>query len=82
MALAQSAGVSLTGALKNQAGQWTILGDKVRDAVAGYAAMGQGAGMLGNDMLAVAIQTGLAGTKVSSLNSAMDQFVSNGTSVM
>ena len=85
MALAQSAGVSLTGQVQNQKGQWTALGERVRDAAAGYAAMGQSSGALGNDMLALAIQTGLAGTKVSALNQAWDSFMGNltgGTSAL
>jgi hypothetical protein len=35
MALAQSAGVSLTGAVKNSNGQWTVAGQKVAAAEAG-----------------------------------------------
>ncbi len=85
MMLATQAGVSLTGAVVNQKGQWTALGEKVREAVSGYAAMGQSSGALGNDMLALAIQTGLAGTKVSALNQAWDSFMGNltgGTSAL
>ena len=71
--------------MQNQKGQWTTLGERVRDAAAGYAAMGQSSGALGNDMLALAIQTGLAGTKVSALNQAWDSFMGNltgGTSAL
>jgi hypothetical protein len=77
--------VSLTGAVKNQAGQWTVLGEKVRDAYYGYQAMGQQAGAVGNDMLALAIQEGEAGTKMSALNQAWDSWMSGitgGTSGM
>ena len=80
MALAQSAGVNLTGALKNQAGQWTILGLKIKDAVAGYTAMGQPVGVVGDDVLALGIQAGLTATKVSQLNQAWDQFMQGVTS--
>jgi hypothetical protein len=75
MALAASAGVNLTGKLKTQGGAWTALGQQVRNAYRGYVAMGQSAGQIGHDMLAVAIQAGLAGTKVSALNQAWDQFM-------
>ena len=79
MALAASAGVNLTGVIMNQKGQWTALGEKINDAYRGFLAMGQSSGMIGNDMLAVAIQSGLAATKVSQLNQAMDQFMQNVT---
>ena len=61
LALAQSAGVNLTSALKNSNGQWTVAGEKVRDAVAGYHAMGEATGQVGADLNALSIQTGLAG---------------------
>jgi hypothetical protein len=85
MTLAQSANVNLTGAVKNQAGQWTVLGEKVRDAYYGYSAMGTASGAVGNDMLALAIQTGEAGTQMSKLNQAWDSWMSTitgGTSDM
>ena len=79
MALAGAANVSLTSELKNQKGQWTALGEQVRSYVAGLGAMGPASGMVGSDMLALAIDTGLAGTKVSQVNQAFDQFMSNVT---
>src|SRR6185437_1748237 len=39
--------------------------------------MGQSTGMVGRDMLALSIQSGLAATKVSQLNQAWDQFMAN-----
>ena len=79
MALAQQAGVSLTGQVQNQKGQWTALGEKVRDAYAGFRAMGVASGAVGQDMLALAIQTGEAGTKMSQLNQAWDSWMSTVT---
>jgi hypothetical protein len=75
MAVAQGAGVNLTNALKNQKGQWTQAGDQVRDYMDGLRAMGASTGMVGHDMLAMAIQTGLAGTKMQQVSEAFDQFM-------
>jgi hypothetical protein len=75
MGVAQAAGVNLTNALKTQKGQWTQAGDQVRDYMDGLRAMGESTGMVGHDMLAMAIQTGLAGTKMDQVNQAFDQFM-------
>jgi hypothetical protein len=77
MATAQNAGVSLTNALKNQKNQWTQAGDQIRDYIRGLGAMGQSTGQVGHDMLAMAIQTGLAGTKIQQVNEAWDEFMQN-----
>lgn len=77
MALAQTAGVNLTHALKTQSGAWNALGLQVKDQVAGFQAMGQSGGVVGRDMLAVAIQSGLAASKVAQLNQAWDEFMAN-----
>ena len=45
----------------------------------GYKAMDQVGGAIGADMNVLAIQSGLAGTKVSQLNQAWDQFIQNST---
>ena len=58
-----------------------VAGYQIEGLVQGYARMDQVGGTLGTDMNALAIQSGLAGTKVSSLNQALDQLVSNGTSL-
>lgn len=79
MALAQSAGVNLTGEVMNQKGQWTALGEKVNDAVSGYKAMGVAGAGLGNSMLAVAIATGEAATKMQTLNQDWDAFMQDMT---
>ena len=75
MALAQTAGVNLTHSLKDQSGQWNQLGQQIKDQVEGFRAMGQPMGAVGTDMTALAISSGLAATKVSSLNQAWDQFM-------
>ena len=85
MQLAQEANVHLTGAVQNAKGQWTALGEQVRDAATGFKAMGGSSGALGNDMLAVAIDTGEAGTKVQQLTQAWTAFMTGltgGTSSM
>lgn len=79
MALAQSANVNLTGSVMNAKGQWTALGEKVNDAYRGFLDMGVPVGAVGQDMLALAIQTGEAGTKMQALNSAWDSFMSTVT---
>jgi hypothetical protein len=77
MALAGAANVSLVGQLKTQSGAWTAAGEQIRDYVTGLGAMGTASGMVGNDMLALAIQEGEQGTKVEQLNQAWDSFMQN-----
>lgn len=77
MALAGAANVSLVGQLKTQSGAWTAAGEQIRDYVTGLGAMGTATGMVGNDMLALAIQEGEQGTKVEQLNQAWDSFMQN-----
>ncbi|HMH89688.1 MAG TPA: hypothetical protein VK586_01255 [Streptosporangiaceae bacterium] len=77
MALAQAAGVSLTSNITGQSQAADLARTKIADLVAGYMAMGAPLGVVGNDMTAVAIQTGLAGTQVSKLNSAWTEFMTN-----
>ena len=78
-ALADVAGIKLNkGILGNSAAAMQARAE-VEGLVQGYKAMDQVGGTLGNDMNALAAQTGLADTKVSSLNQAWDQFLSNAT---
>jgi len=79
MGVAQAAGVNLTNALKTQGGAWTVAGQQVKDYMTDMAGMGTASGAVGSDMLAVAIQSGLAATKVDALNQAWDEFMQNVT---
>ena len=81
LGLADIAGVKLATTQVTLGKNANVAGAQIESLVQGYKAMDQVGGALGTDMNVLAIQSGLAGTKVSSLNSAMDQFVSNGTSV-
>ena len=80
MALATAAGVNLTKNITGQGEAATIARDKIADLAQGYMSMSAPAGAIGNDMTAVAVQTGLAGTQVSKLNSAWDDFMDDLTS--
>ena len=75
LALADVAGVHLNQTLTKQS--WAMAQIKIEDQVRGYRAMGQSMGEVGKDMTALAIQSGLAASKVSQLNSAWDDFMSN-----
>lgn len=81
LALADAANVSLVKGITGSGNAAEIARAQVAGLVQGYRAMDQVGGTLGADMNAVAIQTGLADTQVSKLNSAWDQFVSNATGV-
>jgi hypothetical protein len=81
LALADVAGVKLSSTQLTLGKNANIAGAQIEGLVQGYKGLDQVGGALGTDMNALAIQSGLAGTKVSSLNSALDQFVTNGTSV-
>jgi hypothetical protein len=85
VALAAEANVSLTGVLKNQKGQWTALGQQILGTERGFQNMGATANMVGSYMQDIAVSEGLAGTKMQTVNQAIDQFVQNltgGTSGM
>jgi len=73
MALADAAGVKLNQTMTRQA--WAIAQIKIRDLVQGYQSMGAPLGAVGADIQAVAIQSGVAASKVSQLNQAWDQFM-------
>jgi hypothetical protein len=81
LGLADVAGVKLATTQITLGKNANVAGAEIESLVQGYKAMDQVGGALGTDMNVLAIQSGLAGTKVSSLNQAMDQFVQNGTSV-
>ena len=75
MALATTAGVKLNQTMGKQA--WAMAQIKIASLVQGYRSMGQPMGVVGSDMTALAIQSGLAATKVSALNQAWDEFMQN-----
>lgn len=75
--LADQAGVKLNQTLTKQG--WAIAQIQIASLVRGYQDMGQSAGVVGRDMTALAIQSGLAGSKMTQLNQAWDQFMSNVT---
>ena len=81
LALADVAGVKLANTQITLGKNANVAGAQIEGLVAGYSRLDQVGGALGTDMNALAIQSGLAGTRVSSLNQALDQFVSNSTSV-
>jgi hypothetical protein len=78
LALADAAGVKLNQTMTRQG--WAIAQIKIASLVEGYKAMGTPMGVVGKDMQALAIQSGLAGSKVTQLNQAWDEFMSNLTS--
>jgi hypothetical protein len=77
MELATEAGVKLANGIRGSGMAAQIARIKIADLTEGYKAMGQPAGAVGQDMTALAIQSELAATKVSALNSAWDDFMSN-----
>src|SRR5580704_4192459 len=79
MALADAAGVKLVKGITGQGQAAQIARQQIANLVTGYKAMDQVGGTLNNDMNALAAQAGLADTKVSGLNQAWDQFLSNAT---
>lgn len=77
LALADAAGVKLASGLTGATQAAVINRAMIDDLVHGYEAMGQPASEVGTDMSALAIQSGLAASKVSQLNQAWDQFMQN-----
>lgn len=77
LALADAAGVKLASGLTGATQAAIINRTMIDDLVKGYEAMGQPATEVGTDMTALAIQSGLAASKVSQLNQAWDQFMQN-----
>lgn len=78
--LATAAGVHLVNNITGQSQAAAILRDRIASLVAGYMAMSAPLNVVGADMTALAIQSGLAATKVAQLNQAWDQFMQNLTS--
>ncbi len=81
LALADVAGVKLATTEITLGRNANIAGAQIEGLVQGYQRMNQTGGILNNDMNVLAIQAGLAGTKVSSLNQALDQFIQNSTGI-
>jgi hypothetical protein len=81
LALADVANVKLAKGITGSGQAAQIARMQIAGLVQGFKAMDQTGGTLGQDMNVLAIQTGLADTKVQQLNSAWDQFISNSTSV-
>lgn len=77
MVLAQQAGVNLLNTLGP--GQWAIAQLQVANYVRGLQAMGQTTGAVGADESYLAIQSGLAASKVGQLNQAFSEFTQNMT---
>src|SRR5215831_4681297 len=77
LALATNAGVKLQDGILGTGKAAQIAMFQIEDYVRGLQAMGQPMGAIGNDMSALAIQSGLAATKVSQLNQAWDEFMGN-----
>lgn len=75
--LADAANVKLASGITGTGISAETARAQIASLVAGYRAMGQSSGEVGADMTALAIQSGLAGTKVSQLNSAWDDFMTN-----
>ena len=81
LALADAAGVNLGKTQVVMGKDANIAGQQVENLVTGYKRMDQVGGILGTDLNAVAIQSGLAGTQISKVNQALDQFQQNSTSL-
>ena len=77
MALASLANVQLAKGILGTGQNAQVARVQIASLVAGYKAMGAPLTAVGSDVEALAIQSGLAGTKVSDLNSAWDQFMQN-----
>jgi hypothetical protein len=77
LALAQLANVKLAQGITGTGQSAEIARLKIADLVAGYEAMGQPLGVVGKDMTALAIDSGLQATQVGKLNTAWDDFMTN-----
>jgi Transglycosylase SLT domain len=76
MELATQAGVKLTQNITGQSEAAEEARDKIEGLVLGYQDMGAPMGQVGNDMLALAIQSGEQGTKVQQLTQAWQNYMS------
>jgi SLT domain-containing protein len=81
LGIADAAGVKLVNGYNGQSQAAQQAQIQVAALVNGYAKMDQTGGTLGNSMNAVSVQAGLQASKVSSLNTAWDQFISMSTSL-
>jgi hypothetical protein len=77
MALATAANVNLAAGITGTGEAADVARIKIMDLVQGYQSMGAPIGAVGNDILALGIQSGLAGTKVEQLEQAWQQFMTN-----
>ena len=77
LALADLANVKLTNGILGSGSAAVVARAQIASLVQGYEAMSQPAGAIGGDVLALGIQSGLAASKVSQLNSAWDDFMTN-----
>lgn len=77
LAIATGANVKLSGSFVRLGKNASQAGFQIEDFMAGMKAMSAPASAIGNDMQAVAIQTGLTATKVAQLNQAWDQLMQN-----
>jgi hypothetical protein len=85
LALAQQASVNLTVGLTQSSDAADLARLKIDDLIEGYKAMGQPANIVGQDMTALAIDSGEASSEVSKLNTAWDDFMNDltgGTSAL
>ena len=80
--MAQEAGVNLTHALTGSSQAAQIARQQIANLVTGLGAMSAPAGVVGNDMEALGIQSQLAGTKVQQLNQAWDAWMGSVTGAM
>lgn len=81
-AMAQEAGVNLQHALTGSGQAAAIARQQIANFVTSLGAMSAPAGVVGNDMEAIGIQSQLAGTKVQQLNQAWDAWMSSVTGSM
>jgi hypothetical protein len=77
MALASLANVQLAKGIMGSGQSAQIARLQIASLVQGYMSMGAPLTAVGSDVNALAIQSGLASTQVSNLNSAWDQFMQN-----
>ena len=81
-AMAQEAGVNLQHSLLGSGQAAQIARQQIANFVTSIGAMSAPAGVVGNDMEALGIQSQLAGTKVQQLNQAWDAWMSSVTGSM
>ncbi len=81
-ALAQEAGVNLQHSLLGSGQAAQIARQQIANLTQGLGAMSAPAGVVGNDMEALGIQSQLADTKVSQLNQAWDAWMQSVTGTM